>query len=141
MSRRHPHFNKQRLSEALRARGIDYEHFVGLGGRPWPRPDSRNTAWNNEQFRGYADHMKTREFEEAIARVLARASEQCVALMCAELLWWECHRSLIADYLKVRGHEVTHIVSARKTEAIPTRRRHPSSRAGFRTTACCSRPW
>jgi uncharacterized protein (DUF488 family) len=118
-SRRHPHFSKERLAAALGERGIDYSHFPELGGRRAPRKDSRNTAWKNAAFRGYADYMETPEFEAGIERLLEQASVRRSAIMCAELLWWQCHRGLIADYLKARGHEVIHLVSAAKHEPHP----------------------
>jgi uncharacterized protein (DUF488 family) len=118
-SRRHPHFAKDALAASLHERGIGYEHFPELGGRRSARKDSPNTAWQNTSFRGYADYMETREFGDAIARLLARAAETHTAIMCAELLWWQCHRGLIADYLKARGHDVVHLVSPTKTEPHP----------------------
>ena len=92
-SRRYPQYNKAALCDSLAAAGIEYFHFPELGGRRKPKPDSPNTAWRNESFRGYADHMETPEFHEAIARLAAVASEPTV-LMCAEVLWWRCHRAL-----------------------------------------------
>jgi uncharacterized protein (DUF488 family) len=118
-SRRHPHFAQEPLERALAAHGIRYLHVPALGGRRVARPDSPNTAWRNAAFRGYADHMATQEFVTGIERVLDAAAERRVALMCAEALWWQCHRGLIADFLKAHGHEVTHIVSADHTEPHP----------------------
>lgn len=118
-SKRYPQFNAETLAESLRAADIRYEHFRELGGRRKPRPDSRNTAWRNESFRGYADYMETHEFGEAIGKLLDLANATPTAIMCAEAVWWRCHRALISDYLKVRGHEVLHIVSATKTEPHP----------------------
>ena len=118
-SRRHPHFTKDALAASLKERGIAYQHFPELGGRRPARKDSRNTAWQNAGFRGYADYMETPEFEDGIRRLLSQAAEGRTAIMCAELLWWQCHRSLIADFLKSRGHDVVHIVSPAKTEPHP----------------------
>ena len=118
-SRRHPHFGKEQLAAALHDAGIAYLHFPELGGRRPPRQDSRNTAWRVAAFRGYADYMETAEFEAGIARLLDEVAERRVAIMCAELLWWQCHRGLIADYLKSRGHDVVHIISAVKHEPHP----------------------
>lgn len=118
-SRRYPQFNKQRLSESLNSIGIDYRHMPELGGRRRPREDSRNTAWKNEGFRGYADHMETKEFKQGIGSLLQLAGEKRTAVMCAEALWWRCHRSLIADFLKARGLEVIHITDVKKTERHP----------------------
>ncbi len=108
-SRRHPQFGVDALSAALGDAGIRYEAFPDLGGRRDPRPDSVNLAWRNASFRGSADYMETAEFREAIARLLAMARAERVAVMCAEAVWWRCHRGLIADYLKAAGHEVLHI--------------------------------
>lgn len=116
-SRRYPHFNKEALVDSLRTVGILYEHFLELGGRRKSQPDSRNTAWRNASFRGYADYMETDEFRKGAERLLDLASETgLTAIMCAEAVWWRCHRSLISDYLKVRGIEVIHILDAKKSE-------------------------
>jgi len=119
-SKRYPQFNKEELARSLSENGIGYEHFPELGGRRKAWKDSHNTAWHNESFRGYADHMETAEFTSGIARLRERAdSHGATAIMCAEAVWWRCHRSLIADYLKVQGIEVIHIIDANKTEAHP----------------------
>jgi uncharacterized protein (DUF488 family) len=119
-SKRYPQFNREALAESLNARGIRYEHFSQLGGRRKPNPDSRNTAWRNASFRGYADYMETEQFHKGAERLLALAREAGpAAIMCAEALWWRCHRALISDYLKARGIEVIHIVDANKNEAHP----------------------
>jgi len=119
-SKRYPQFNKEALAESLTAHGISYEHFPELGGKRKSKPDSRNTAWRNESFRGYADYMETEEFKKGIERLLNVAEETGpTAIMCAEAVWWRCHRSLIADYLKVRGVEVLHILGANKVEPHP----------------------
>ena len=118
-SRRLPHFNQENLSESLAGAGIEYLHFPELGGRRRARADSPNTAWRNEAFRGYADFMMTAEFHAGIERLLNVARQKRTAIMCAEALWWQCHRSLIADYLKAAGHNVIHILSGTKTEAHP----------------------
>jgi len=108
-SRRLPQFNHETLDAALGAHGIRYEPFPELGGRRTPRSDSTNLAWRNASFRGYADYMETPEFETAIARLLPIARARRTTVMCAEALWWRCHRSLIADYVKAAGHTVLHI--------------------------------
>ncbi|MEY2527846.1 MAG: hypothetical protein QOE73_2617 [Verrucomicrobiota bacterium] len=119
-SKRYPQFNKDALAQALGEQGIRYEHFPKLGGRRKSKPDSRNTAWRNEAFRGYADHMETNEFGEDVARLVDLANEVgSTTIMCAEALWWRCHRALISDFLKARGVEVTHIVDLGKTEPHP----------------------
>jgi uncharacterized protein (DUF488 family) len=113
MSRLHPQFDSAALAGALARAGIGYTHFVELGGRRTPKADSPNGAWRNTSFRGYADYMDTRGYGEARDRLLVLAAETRVALVCAEAMWWQCHRSLIADDLKARGHEVLHIVGDR----------------------------
>ena len=118
-SRRYPHFNGSALLESLPAEGIQYVHMAELGGRRAARPDSHNTAWRNESFRGYADYMETAEFQQAIERLLELAEKRRTAIMCAEAVWWRCHRSLIADYLKAHGIEVIHIMDAKKSEVHP----------------------
>jgi uncharacterized protein (DUF488 family) len=118
-SRRYPHFNKPDLSRSLEAAGTLYAHNPKLGGRRKPSPNSKNTAWKNASFRAYADHMESDEFKEGIEELLEIARIKRTAIMCAEALWWRCHRSLIADYLKANGLLVIHILDGRKTEAHP----------------------
>lgn len=118
-SKRYPHFNREVLSASLQQIGMEYVHFPELGGRRKPRSDSPNTAWRNEAFRGYADHMETAEFQRGMARLSAFAAKKHVAILCAEAVWWKCHRALIADWLKVRGVEVLHILSENKVEPHP----------------------
>jgi uncharacterized protein (DUF488 family) len=119
-SKRYPQFNKEKLFQSLGKAGIRYEHFPELGGRRKAKPDSKNTAWRNESFRGYADYMETEEFNKGVKRLLdLAAAAGPTAIMCAEAVWWRCHRSLISDYLKARGIEVIHILDANKTEPHP----------------------
>jgi uncharacterized protein (DUF488 family) len=118
-SRRYPHFNKQRLSSFLRDHGVTYTHLPALGGRRSPQPNSPNTAWRNAGFRGYADYLMTEEFRGGIKQLLVLANENATAIMCAEAVWWRCHRSLIADYLKVRGVTVVHLLDVAHTEIHP----------------------
>lgn len=118
-SRRYPQFNRDTLCESLGELKIKYKHQGNLGGRRTPRPDSHNTAWRNAQFRGYADHMETDEFKNGVRELLELAENMRVAVMCAEAVWWRCHRSLLADYLKAQGHDVVHIVDEKKTEEHP----------------------
>jgi uncharacterized protein (DUF488 family) len=110
-SRRHPHFAKESLERTLAAVGLGYRHFAALGGLRKPRRDSRNTAWRHPAFRGYADHLETAAFERALDELVEWASGAPTAIMCAEAVWWQCHRQLIADALVARGHEVRHIMS------------------------------
>jgi uncharacterized protein (DUF488 family) len=118
-SRRYPQFNQVELSRALDAAGINYHHLAGLGGRRKPVPRSKNTAWRNESFRAYADHMESDDFRKGIGSLLALAACGPTVVMCAEAVWWRCHRSLIADYLKASGVEVVHILDARHNELHP----------------------
>ena len=119
-SKRYPHFNKEALTKSLQEHGIRYEHFAELGGRRKPRPDSRNTVWRNASFRGYADYMETAEFRKGVERLLDLANEVGpTAIMCAEAVWWRCHRGLISDYLRADGVGVIHITDAKKTEPHP----------------------
>ena len=118
-SRRYPQFNKPALAEFLAANGIEYRHEPQLGGRRTPRADSHNTAWRNASFRAYADHMETDEFRNGVEGLLELADSGRVTVMCAEAVWWRCHRSLIADHLKAEGHTVLHITDAAKTEEHP----------------------
>ena len=119
LSRRHPQFNEMELFKTLAKAGIEYVSFADLGGRRRPLPNSPNSRWRNESFRGYADFMLTPEFEHGMEPLLTLAAQRRTAIMCAELLWWRCHRALIADYLKARGTKVTHILGADKTQEHP----------------------
>ena len=118
-SRRYPQFNKESLRSSLAAAEIEYLHLPELGGRRRARPDSLNIAWRNESFRGYADYMETPSFASGISKLLEYAANGRTAIMCAESLWWRCHRSLISDYLKANDVEVTHIMAEGKSEAHP----------------------
>ena len=118
-SRRYPHFNKERLLGSLSEAGIEYVHMPEIGGRRKARPGSQNLAWQNESFRGYADYMETKEFRAAVERLIEIARSCRTAIMCAEALWWRCHRSLIADYLKANGATVIHIFGLDKSEEHP----------------------
>jgi uncharacterized protein (DUF488 family) len=118
-SRRHPQFNKQALHDRLSELGIRYVHAPDLGGRRKPNAHSYNTAWKNDSFRAYADYMETDLFREGVEKLLELAAEARTVIMCAESLWWRCHRSLISDYLKAKQVEVVHIIDERKTEVHP----------------------
>ena len=115
-SRRYPQFGKDKLAASLAEAGIGYKHFPDLGGRRRARPDSRNVAWRNEGFRGYADYMETAGFREGIERLIELTHSRRTTIMCAEAVWWRCHRSLISDYLKAAEVEVIHIVDAERAE-------------------------
>jgi uncharacterized protein (DUF488 family) len=118
-SRRWPHFARESLGVALENHGLLYTWFPELGGRRTPIPDSPNTAWRNTAFRGYADYMATEEFADGLARLAHLASGLRTAIMCAESLWWRCHRGLIADVLRWLGFEVVHILGPRSTATHP----------------------
>jgi len=118
-SRRFPHFNKIAIHDALVAAGIRYEHLVALGGRRPIHRDSHNVAWRNTSFRAYADYMETQLFRDGIDRLLDIAQTGRTAIMCSEAVWWRCHRSMIADYLKVMGVHVLHILGEKKTQQHP----------------------
>jgi uncharacterized protein (DUF488 family) len=110
-SRRHPHFSQDALAAALGEVGIVYRHAAALGGRRKPRRDSANTAWRVEGFRGYADYMETDAFRDALDELVRIAHDGPTAIMCAEAVWWQCHRQLVADALVAGGVEVAHISS------------------------------
>jgi len=118
-SRRYPHFASEALAKSLPAHDIAYQWMPKLGGRRKVQPDSPNTAWHNASFQGYADYTATAEFAEGLAELLKLAASKRTALMCAEAVWWRCHRSIIADVLKLRGIEVIHIVDATHTTVHP----------------------
>jgi len=111
-SRRLPQFDKDALERSLPARGVRYTHMGELGGFRRPRPDSPNTGWRSGGFRAYADYMLSEEFGAALERLEALACLRLTAIMCAEGLWWRCHRRLIADALSVRGWRVSHVLPA-----------------------------
>jgi uncharacterized protein (DUF488 family) len=118
-SRRQPQFGQDALRDALLAQDVAYRWIPALGGRRRPRPDSPNTAWRNTSFRGYADHIQSEEFATGLGELLELAGHLPTTLMCAELLWWRCHRSLIADVLRARGIEVVHILDEKQSTAHP----------------------
>ncbi len=116
-SRHNPQFNKEALPDHLKHYGVKYIHLPDIGGLRRPKPNSINTALRNPSFRGYADYMQTKEFTDALLKIVALARESCVALMCAEALPWRCHRNLISDALVARHVRVLHIIS--KKDTIP----------------------
>ncbi len=118
-SRRFPHFNKPALNDSLITAGIRYEHMVQLGGRRPARPDSHNLAWRNASFRGYADYMETALFRDGVDHLLEIARSGKTAIMCSEAVWWRCHRSMIADYLKAAGLPVFHIIGTKDVQEHP----------------------
>ena len=115
-SRHNPQFNKEALPEHLKHYSIKHIHLPDIGGLRRPKPNSINTALKNASFRGYADYMQTKEFSEALLKVMVWARENHLTLMCAEALPWKCHRVLISDALVARQVRVLHIIS--KTDTI-----------------------
>ncbi len=115
-SRRHPQFGQAALVASLKEAGIDYVHLRGLGGRREAATDSPHVALKVDAFRGYADHMSTDEFAADYARLVTIARERTTAFMCAETLWWRCHRRLLSDRLTIDGWDVVHLFAAGKSE-------------------------
>ena len=124
-SRRHPHFAREALTQRLGEEGIEYRHFAALGGLRKPRQHSPNGAWRNQAFRGYADHMLTPEFAASVAELLEFGERRNVAVMCAEAVWWQCHRMLLSDALVTRDVDVQHIMSQRGRHALQPHRLTP----------------
>ena len=118
-SRRQPQYAESTLGAALAGLGVAYCWLPALGGRRRPLPDSPNISWRNASFRGYADHMGTAEFSQGLDQLLELSGRLRTTLMCAEAVWWRCHRALIADALCVQGMEVVHILDAKHTVVHP----------------------
>jgi uncharacterized protein (DUF488 family) len=113
MSRRLPYFNRESLEQRMPAAGIRYVWIKDLGGRRKKSlPQSPNLALRNESFRNYADYMLTPEFERAIAELVRIGGQSRAAYMCAERVYFRCHRMLVSDWLVAHGHEVLHIEDA-----------------------------
>ena len=115
-SRRLPQFESGALQVELETRGIDYRWIPALGGRRRAAPDSMNTGWTHTAFRAYADHIHTEEFAQGLSELLMLAGGLRTAIMCAEALWWRCHRRLIADVLVSLGVSVEHLFAPGKSE-------------------------
>lgn len=119
-SRRHPHFGRWAMEQWLPEHGLAYAWEPALGGRRTPRPDSPHTALKVPAFRGYADHMTTAEFGAALDHVLAEAAARPTAVMCAETLWWRCHRRLVGDAAALlRNERVLHLMHDGKLREHP----------------------
>jgi uncharacterized protein (DUF488 family) len=120
-SRRHPQFNRPAMEQWLPERGLAYGWEPALGGRRTARPDSPHVALRVPAFRGYADHMESDEFGAALDGVLAEASKRSTAVMCAESVWWKCHRRLVADAaVLLRRERVLHLMhDGRVSEHAP----------------------
>lgn len=110
-SRHNPQFNHDDLTHYLRNHHISYRHQKNLGGLRHTHKDSINTAWHNASFRGFADYMQTPDFQDGIQQLIKTAQEKTVAIMCAEAVPWQCHRSLIGDALLVHNVDVHDIYS------------------------------
>jgi uncharacterized protein (DUF488 family) len=118
MSRRLPHFNRENLEKALPGAGIRYIWMNSMGGyRKKIRDDSPNVALRSASFRNYADYMLTPEFQEAAAELVKLAERSPTAYMCAERLYFRCHRMLVSDYFVAHGHEILHIDDAGPVKA------------------------
>jgi uncharacterized protein (DUF488 family) len=117
-SKRHPQFGIDQLGQSLPAAGIDYRHLPALGGRRGKPKGavSRNTLWRVEAFRNYADYAETPSFAAALSELERLARERPTAYMCAEAVWWRCHRRLITDYLLVHGWDVIHLLGIGQQE-------------------------
>ena len=118
-SRKFPQFNPAELERSLADSGIGYRAMPELGGRRKALSDSPHSAWRSEAFRGYADYMDTPEFAAAAESLATLARGDRVAIMCSEAVWWRCHRSMIADYFKVHGWEVLHIMGTGEAKEHP----------------------
>jgi uncharacterized protein (DUF488 family) len=127
-SRRHPQFGRDALTTTLTRTGIGYEwQGETLGGRRSRVDGSRHTALRHPAFAGYADHMDTVEFRAAVTGLMDRAGQERLAVMCAETVWWHCHRMLLADALAMRGAEVVHLLDVAHRQPY---RPHPTVRRG-----------
>ena len=128
MSRMNPQFNRDTLPNSLAPHGIAYEHVASLGGRR-PRqkdvPPEVNGFWENQGFHNYADYAMGAEFQAGLAHLRSRGARETCAVMCAESVWWQCHRRIITDYLLACGEDVFHIV----TEVPEPARLTPEARA------------
>ncbi len=129
-SRTNPQFNREALPESLAAYQIGYEHIAELGGLRGKQRQvapSPNAYWENRSFRNYADYALSDKFCAGFARLCELGSESVTAIMCAEAVWWRCHRRIIADYLLASGRTVFHILGPGKIEpASLTPGAHPS---------------
>jgi uncharacterized protein (DUF488 family) len=129
-SRTNPQYNEDALPASLRPHGIAYEHVSALGGK---RPRSKDVAeetnafWDNASFHNYADYAMGQDFREGLARILERGAHERVAIMCAEAVWWRCHRRIVTDYVLAAGRDVWHIMGP---EAIEPARMTPAARPG-----------
>lgn len=114
-----PQYNKENLELEIPQNNIEYFYIKGLGGLRKATKDSHNTIWKVASFRNYADYMETDEFKISINELLSIAIIKHTAIMCAEAVWWRCHRSMVSDYLKNMGWKVNHIMAIDKSEEHP----------------------
>jgi uncharacterized protein (DUF488 family) len=121
-SRRNPHFAREEMARWLPERGVEYRWLSALGGRRTPTSQSPNVALRNDQFRAYADYMLSREFADGITDLCALVRVRPVVVLCAETVWWHCHRRLLADHLVLIEHvRVEHLFhDGRVVEHAPT---------------------
>jgi len=115
-SRFNPQFNRETLHIFLKETGIQYSHWPDLGGLRNPVANSPNIGWKNKGFRGYADYMRTEKFERALNELIEQAAHRHFAVMCAEAVYWRCHRMLLSDALTVHGVTVLHILDHARTD-------------------------
>jgi len=118
-SRTNPQYNRELLPDSLWPHGIDYQHMAALGGlrsRVREVAPTANAFWTNKSFHNYADYAMGERFRGGLAHLRQLGKTQCCAIMCAETLWWRCHRRIITDYLLAAGEQVFHILSAGKIE-------------------------
>ena len=118
-SRTNPQFNKEVLAQSLGEVGVGYRHLASLGGRRHRgacAPPSPNTLWRSDPFRNYADYAMSEPFRDGLAELRRLADDHVCAIMCAEAVWWRCHRRIVADYLLAEGMDVRHIMGAAKIE-------------------------
>lgn len=118
-SNKFPQFNQDALEKSLSEKGIKYIYEEGLGGRRKVNPNSVHTIWKNKSFRGYADYMDTDGFKNALKLLKEIAENKNTVYMCAEAVWWRCHRSMISDALKAEGWRVMHIMGVDKATEHP----------------------
>ena len=118
-SRRNPQYSPIAMAPALQAAGIEYRPMPEFGGRRAAQVDSPNGAWRVAAFRGYADYMASPGFELARGQLMLLARERRCAVMCAEAVWWRCHRRLIADDFTARGWQVCHLMAKGRVEPHP----------------------
>jgi uncharacterized protein (DUF488 family) len=136
-SRTNPQFNADALPGPLAASGIRYAHLKALGGlrhHPKGAPSSPNTLWRSDAYRNYADYAMTAAFRAGLDELCALARDECCAIMCAEAVWWRCHRRIVADYLLARGIAVMHIMGSGKVEPAtltPGARQLPDSTIAY----------